>query len=100
MATNGSFNHQEQYSAPSSGTEQTTTSGGANNNNLTKDEVGWYFVEQYYTTLSKSPDKLHVRLSTSNVSPTSQSKNFVLTLCAFSSSTANGPSSSMVWKPK
>ncbi|KAL8999502.1 MAG: hypothetical protein Q9169_001707 [Polycauliona sp. 2 TL-2023] len=25
-----------------------------------KDEVGWYFVEQYYTTLSKSPEKLHL----------------------------------------
>tara|TARA_R110002003_G_scaffold645_6_gene20973 strand:- start:16172 stop:16519 length:348 start_codon:yes stop_codon:yes gene_type:complete len=25
-----------------------------------KDEVGWYFVEQYYTTLSKSPDRLYV----------------------------------------
>ncbi|KAL8761623.1 MAG: hypothetical protein Q9184_002270 [Pyrenodesmia sp. 2 TL-2023] len=24
-----------------------------------KDEVGWYFVEQYYTTLSKNPEKLH-----------------------------------------
>lgn len=25
-----------------------------------KDEVGWYFVEQYYTTLSKSPERLYV----------------------------------------
>jgi hypothetical protein len=25
-----------------------------------KDEVGWYFVEQYYTTLSRNPEKLHV----------------------------------------
>lgn len=24
------------------------------------DEVGWYFVEQYYTTLNKSPDRVHV----------------------------------------
>lgn len=23
-------------------------------------EIGWYFVEQYYTTLSKSPDKIHL----------------------------------------
>jgi hypothetical protein len=29
---------------------------------IPKDEVGWYFVEQYYTTLSKSPDRLYVRL--------------------------------------
>lgn len=28
---------------------------------IPKDEVGWYFVEQYYTTLSKSPDRLYVR---------------------------------------
>lgn len=26
-----------------------------------KDEVGWYFVESYYTTLSKNPETLHVR---------------------------------------
>jgi hypothetical protein len=25
-----------------------------------KDEIGWYFVEQYYTTLSKSPERLYV----------------------------------------
>ncbi|KAF1913709.1 hypothetical protein BDU57DRAFT_520676 [Ampelomyces quisqualis] len=25
-----------------------------------KDEVGWYFVEQYYTTLSKSPERLYL----------------------------------------
>ena len=25
-----------------------------------KDEVGWYFVESYYTTLSKSPETLYV----------------------------------------
>ncbi|KAK5950881.1 hypothetical protein OHC33_007952 [Knufia fluminis] len=23
-------------------------------------EIGWYFVEQYYTTLSKTPDKIHL----------------------------------------
>lgn len=36
---------------------------GANDGNskVPKDEVGWYFVEQYYTTLSKSPERLHVR---------------------------------------
>ncbi|KAF2741254.1 hypothetical protein EJ04DRAFT_550 [Polyplosphaeria fusca] len=27
---------------------------------IPKDEVGWYFVEQYYTTLSKSPEKLYL----------------------------------------
>lgn len=23
-------------------------------------EIGWYFVEQYYTTLSKTPEKIHL----------------------------------------
>lgn len=27
---------------------------------ISKDEVGWYFVEQYYTTLSRSPEKLYL----------------------------------------
>ena len=27
-----------------------------------KDEIGWYFVEQYYTTLNKTPERVHVRL--------------------------------------
>ncbi|EOO04442.1 putative ntf2 and rrm domain-containing protein [Phaeoacremonium minimum UCRPA7] len=61
MATNGNTNHQgpsDQYTASSAAIE---TSGGSNpNSNLSKDEVGWYFVEQYYTTLSKSPEKLHL----------------------------------------
>ncbi|CAL3965000.1 hypothetical protein PZA11_002140 [Diplocarpon coronariae] len=65
MATNGSFTQQEQYkSAPeqytaTSGATETST-GNASSNDLSKDEVGWYFVEQYYTTLSKSPEKLHL----------------------------------------
>ncbi|KAJ5183186.1 hypothetical protein N7492_000802 [Penicillium capsulatum] len=29
-------------------------------NEITKDEVGWFFVEQYYTTMSRNPDKLHL----------------------------------------
>jgi hypothetical protein len=32
----------------------------ASASDIPKDEVGWYFVEQYYTTLSKSPDRLYV----------------------------------------
>ncbi|QUC19786.1 uncharacterized protein UV8b_04027 [Ustilaginoidea virens] len=59
MAANGNFAQQEQYKAA-----EQAPSGGADsnaaNNNLSKDEVGWYFVEQYYTTLSKSPEKLHL----------------------------------------
>lgn len=32
----------------------------ANPEAVPKDEVGWYFVEQYYTTLNKTPERLHV----------------------------------------
>lgn len=63
MATNGNINH-DQYAAPVQTTEApaSTSSEGANNN-LPKDEVGWYFVEQYYTTMSRSPERLHVSLT-------------------------------------
>ena len=39
------------------------TSTNEGSTSVPKDEVGWYFVEQYYTTLSKNPEKLHVRKS-------------------------------------
>lgn len=58
-ATNGTPSQQEQYTNTASAAE--TASGNANGSaELSKDEIGWYFVEQYYTTLSKSPEKLHV----------------------------------------
>ena len=28
---------------------------------IPKEMIGWYFVEQYYNTMSKTPDRLHVR---------------------------------------
>ena len=67
MATNGSFAQQEQYKStteqyPATSGAADSTSGNASGNDLSKDEVGWYFVEQYYTTLSKSPEKLHVSI--------------------------------------
>ncbi|KAK3368066.1 NTF2 and RRM domain-containing protein [Podospora didyma] len=65
MATNGNINHHDQYkssadqyAAPT--TTEAPTNASSGNTHLPKDEVGWYFVEQYYTTLSKSPDKLHL----------------------------------------
>ncbi|KAL2156378.1 hypothetical protein VTH82DRAFT_1123 [Thermothelomyces myriococcoides] len=58
MATNGNINH-DQYAAPAQATE-TPTNTETQANNLPKDEVGWYFVEQYYTTMSRSPDRLHL----------------------------------------
>lgn len=42
------------------GSTGTTTNGSGGNPDIPKDEVGWYFVEQYYTTLSRSPEKLFV----------------------------------------
>jgi hypothetical protein len=61
MATNGSFTNQDQYkSAEQPAVTTGPADASASGNNLSKDEVGWYFVEQYYTTLSKSPEKLHV----------------------------------------
>ncbi|KAJ4304180.1 hypothetical protein N0V88_001792 [Collariella sp. IMI 366227] len=58
MATNGNVNMPEQYAAPA----QTDAPAHAETSNapLPKDEVGWYFVEQYYTTLAKSPERLHL----------------------------------------
>lgn len=48
-------------SAPSYGaTQEPAASSSASAAEVPKDEVGWYFVEQYYTTLSKSPEKLYV----------------------------------------
>ena len=66
MATNGSFSQQDQYKStteqyPATSGPAESSTGNASGNDLSKDEVGWYFVEQYYTTLSKSPEKLHVR---------------------------------------
>ncbi|KAF7556344.1 hypothetical protein G7046_g6335 [Stylonectria norvegica] len=65
MAANGSFTHQEQYKGNADQFQPTSAAGDSSaqpaaGNNLSKDEVGWYFVEQYYTTLSKSPEKLHL----------------------------------------
>ena len=44
-------------------TQSVTPSNAPSNdqkNDISKDEVGWFFVEQYYTTMSRSPEKLHL----------------------------------------
>jgi hypothetical protein len=41
-----------------SASQSTTTSATAQK--ADPQEIGWYFVEQYYTTLSKSPEKIHL----------------------------------------
>ncbi|KAI2470641.1 hypothetical protein F4781DRAFT_171587 [Annulohypoxylon bovei var. microspora] len=66
MATNGNLPHTDQFpsgsiaSAATSTATADQTSGSSSTNNLGKDEVAWFFVEQYYTTLSKNPEKLHL----------------------------------------
>ncbi|KIL88980.1 hypothetical protein FAVG1_07374 [Fusarium avenaceum] len=69
MASNGNFAQQDQYKEPAeqqqtvpatSAADGSATAAASSNSGLSKDEVGWYFVEQYYTTLSKSPEKLHL----------------------------------------
>ncbi|KAK2732055.1 NTF2 and RRM domain-containing protein [Colletotrichum kahawae] len=66
MATNGNYTYLDQFkdaveqTSPGPTATNDAAASAGNNNNLSKDEVGWYFVEQYYTTLSKNPDKLHL----------------------------------------
>ena len=43
--------------APSASQSTTTSTGVAK---AEAQEIGWYFVEQYYTTLSKSPERIHL----------------------------------------
>ena len=49
-----------------------TATSGSGNGGVPKDEVGWYFVEQYYTTLSKTPEILHVISSSLTISASLQ----------------------------
>ncbi|KAI0166617.1 hypothetical protein GGR57DRAFT_496878 [Xylariaceae sp. FL1272] len=58
MATNGPSSHTDQYA--SSAAASAPSAADPTNADLGKDEVAWYFVEQYYTTLSKNPEKLHL----------------------------------------
>lgn len=62
--TNGSFSQQDQYQNASEqypvSTAPAAENSASGSDGLSKEEVGWYFVEQYYTTLSRTPEKLHV----------------------------------------
>lgn len=76
--------------APAS-TVSATSSTAQGGNEIPKDQVGWYFVEQYYTTLSRSPEKLHV---SDRASPNVQGRaNFTT-----SSSTTSGLNSCLASK--
>ena len=43
-----------------SASQSTTTSATTQPQKADPQEIGWYFVEQYYTTLSKTPEKIHL----------------------------------------
>lgn len=58
--SNYAANNASSYSASGSQPNQSSSTAASE---IPKDEVGWYFVEQYYTTLSRSPDKLYVSQS-------------------------------------
>ncbi|KAF3484000.1 NTF2 and RRM domain-containing protein [Arthroderma uncinatum] len=50
-----------QYAAqPANSSAHAPASSNDSKNDIPKDEVGWFFVEQYYTTLSRTPEKLHL----------------------------------------
>ncbi|KAJ5577746.1 uncharacterized protein N7459_006710 [Penicillium hispanicum] len=60
-----SFNHAHaalntaaNFQPAQSSTPTTATPTEQQKNEITKDEVGWFFVEQYYTTMSRNPEKL------------------------------------------
>lgn len=58
------FDQQAAYASQSYNQAQSASAAPASSSNaqpeIPKDEVGWYFVEQYYTTLSRTPEKLYV----------------------------------------
>ncbi|KAI4171742.1 MAG: hypothetical protein LQ343_003993 [Gyalolechia ehrenbergii] len=54
----GSAGTDAQSGPQASASASATSAEGSSS--VPKDEVGWYFVEQYYTTLSKNPEKLHL----------------------------------------
>lgn len=59
--TTATGNFGEDATSVSNAGNSSTTGASDSGPGVPKDEVGWYFVEQYYTTLSKTPEKLHVR---------------------------------------
>ncbi|KAF2271035.1 hypothetical protein CC78DRAFT_550008 [Lojkania enalia] len=48
------------YEAAQPPTTSNQANTSASTSEIPKDEVGWYFVEQYYTTLSKNPERLYL----------------------------------------
>ena len=78
--------------AVSGATSSEPTGTGEASKAPSKDEVGWYFVESYYTTLSKNPETLYVR------ERTIQEHGFVYSSQSFSCTIINGPNSFLASK--
>ncbi|WPG97587.1 Hypothetical protein R9X50_00036500 [Acrodontium crateriforme] len=64
QVSNGIYNNAgaaaQSYGQAPPPTSSTPTTTANSQPEIPKDEVGWYFVEQYYTTLSRSPEKLYL----------------------------------------
>ncbi|PNS15333.1 hypothetical protein CAC42_2668 [Sphaceloma murrayae] len=58
--TQAGYNTAQSYSSQPAISSSTTQNTASTTSEIPKDEVGWYFVEQYYTTLSRSPEKLYL----------------------------------------
>ncbi|KAF2007256.1 hypothetical protein P154DRAFT_116313 [Amniculicola lignicola CBS 123094] len=59
-STNFGTTNNNSASAYGAGQQGASAQSAASTSEIPKDEVGWYFVEQYYTTLSKSPERLYL----------------------------------------
>ncbi|KAK5126634.1 hypothetical protein LTR85_009568 [Meristemomyces frigidus] len=57
---NGAISQAAYGQAPPATSTTPATTASSQGPEIAKDEVGWYFVEQYYTTLSRSPEKLYL----------------------------------------
>ncbi|KAK5136238.1 hypothetical protein LTR08_003845 [Meristemomyces frigidus] len=57
---NGVTSHSVYSQAPPATSSTPAATSSSQTPEVAKDEVGWYFVEQYYTTLSRSPEKLYL----------------------------------------
>jgi hypothetical protein len=54
------YGHAANFQPAQSSTPTSAQTNENQKNDIPKDEVGWFFVEQYYTTMSRSPEKLHL----------------------------------------
>lgn len=58
----GQFNQPAELAAstPSQTSSALNQSASSAQQKADPQEIGWYFVEQYYTTLSKTPERIHL----------------------------------------